>query len=107
MDSACCKAFGSYCPVFFNYACCTVEQYALFLTCFRSLNYTLNCKRSLQHSIMTKVCVHIGHILYMLIYYIPGTQMTLALIGKGLLWEGSTPKTKDKQVPGIYIDTNI
>ena len=29
--------------------------------------------------------------------------MTLVLIGKGLLLEGSTPKTKDKQVPGIYI----
>ncbi len=35
-------------------------------------------------------------------YYIPGTQMTLVLIGKGLLLEGSTPKTKDKQVPGNY-----
>ena len=35
--------------------------------------------------------------------YIPGTQMTLALIGKGLLLKGATPKTKDKQVPGIYI----
>ena len=40
--------------------------------------------------------------------YIPGTQMTLVLIGKGLLLEGSTPKTKDKQVPGIYIyNTNM
>ena len=37
--------------------------------------------------------------------YIPGTQLTLALIGKGLLLKGATPKTKDKQVPGIYIYT--
>ena len=29
--------------------------------------------------------------------------MTLVLIGTGLLLEGSTPKTKDKQLPGIYI----
>ena len=35
--------------------------------------------------------------------HIPGTQMTPVLIGKGLLLEGSTPKTKDKQVRGIYI----
>ena len=35
--------------------------------------------------------------------YIPGTQMTLVLNGKGLLLEGSNPKKEDKQVPGIYI----
>ena len=35
--------------------------------------------------------------------YIPGTQMTLVLTGKGLLLEGSNPKIEDKQVPGIYI----
>ena len=29
--------------------------------------------------------------------------MTLVLIGKGLVSEGPTPKTKDKWVPGIYI----
>ena len=29
--------------------------------------------------------------------------MTLALIRKGLLLEGSNPKTKDKQVAGIYM----
>ena len=29
--------------------------------------------------------------------------MTLVLIGKVLLFEGSTPKTKDKQVPGIHM----
>ena len=34
--------------------------------------------------------------------YIPGTQMTPVLIGKGLLFEGSNPKIEDKQVPGIY-----
>jgi len=33
--------------------------------------------------------------------YIPGTQMTPALIGKGLLLEGSIPKIEDKQVAGI------
>ena len=33
--------------------------------------------------------------------------MTLALIGKGLLLKGATPKTKDKQVPGIYIYTPV
>ena len=38
--------------------------------------------------------------------YIPGTQMTPVLIEKGLLLEGSTPKTKDKQVRGIYIYIN-
>ena len=35
--------------------------------------------------------------------YIPGTQMTPVLIGKGLLFEGSNSKIEDKQVPGIYI----
>ncbi len=35
--------------------------------------------------------------------YIPGTQMSIVLIGKGLLLEGWSPKTGDKQVPGIYI----
>ena len=29
--------------------------------------------------------------------------MTLILIEKGLVSEGSTPKIEDKQVPGIYI----
>ena len=32
--------------------------------------------------------------------YIPGTQMTLVLNGKGLLLEGSNPKIEDKRVPG-------
>ena len=32
--------------------------------------------------------------------YIPGTQMTLVLLEKGLVLEGSTPKIEDKQVPG-------
>ena len=41
---------------------------------------------------------------YMYMYlYIPGTQMTLVLNGKGLLLEGSDPKIEDKQVPGINI----
>ena len=35
--------------------------------------------------------------------YIPGTQMTLVLNGKGLFLEGSNPKIEDKQVTGIYI----
>ena len=35
--------------------------------------------------------------------YIPGTQMTPVLIGKGFLLEGSSPKIEDKHVPGIYI----
>ena len=39
------------------------------------------------------------HLVYV---YIPGTQMTLILIGKGLLLEGSSPKIEDKQVPGIH-----
>ena len=29
--------------------------------------------------------------------------MTLVLLEKGLVLEGSTPKIEDKQVPGIYI----
>ena len=29
--------------------------------------------------------------------------MTLVLIIKGLVFEGPTPKTKDKWVPGMYI----
>ena len=29
--------------------------------------------------------------------------MTLVLVVKGLLLEGSTPKTKDKQVPGVFL----
>ncbi len=32
--------------------------------------------------------------------YTPRTQMTLILIEKGLVLEGSTPKIEDKQVPG-------
>ena len=40
------------------------------------------------------VCIYI---------YIPGTQMTPVLNGKGLLLEGSNPKIEDKQVPVIYI----
>ena len=32
--------------------------------------------------------------------YIPGTQMTLVLIAKDLVLEGSTTKIEDKQVPG-------
>ena len=35
--------------------------------------------------------------------YLPGTQMTPLLIGKGLLLEGWNPKIADKQVPGICI----
>ena len=35
--------------------------------------------------------------------YLPGTQMTLVLVGKGLVLGGSTTKIEDKQVPGIYI----
>ena len=33
--------------------------------------------------------------------YIPGTQMTLVLIGKYPVLEGSTTKIEDKLVPGI------
>ena len=33
---------------------------------------------------------------------LPGTQMTIVLIGKGLVLEASTTKIEDKQVPGIY-----
>ena len=36
-----------------------------------------------------------------MVLYIPGTQKTPVLIGTGLVLEGSTPKTKDKWVPGI------
>ena len=39
----------------------------------------------------------------MYIVYTPGTQMTLVLLEKGLVLEGSNPKIEDKQVPGIYI----
>ena len=42
----------------------------------------------------------------MYIVYTPGTQMTLVLLEKGLVLEGSTPKIEDKQVPGIYIYTH-
>ena len=35
--------------------------------------------------------------------YIPGTQMTLVLIRKDLVLEGSRLKIEDKQIPGIYI----
>ena len=38
-----------------------------------------------------------------MIIYIPGTQMSIVLIGKGLFWEGWNPKTWDKQVPGRYM----
>ena len=33
--------------------------------------------------------------------------MTLVLIGKGPLSEGSTPKIKDKQVPGVHMDDGV
>ena len=38
-------------------------------------------------------------------HHLPGTQMSLVLIGKGLLLEGWSPKSKtgDKQVPGSSI----
>ena len=32
-----------------------------------------------------------------------GTHMTLVLIGKNLVLEGSRLKIEDKQVPGIYV----
>ena len=32
--------------------------------------------------------------------YLPGTQMTLVFIAKGLVLEGWSPKIEDKQVPG-------
>ena len=54
------------------------------------------CIRSIQH-----ICVY--NFKFISIYiYIPGTQMTLVLNGKGLLLEGSDCKIEDKQVPGIY-----
>ena len=34
--------------------------------------------------------------------YIPGTQLSLVLIGKDLVLEGSRLKIEDKEVPGIY-----
>ena len=37
--------------------------------------------------------------------HIPGTNITLVLIGKDLVLEGSTTKTEDKEVPGRY--TNL
>ena len=48
----------------------------------------------------SKKCRFGGPMLYI---YIPGTQMTLVLLGKGLVLEGSTPKIENKQVLGIYI----
>jgi len=39
--------------------------------------------------------------------YIPGAQMTLVLIAKDLVLEGSTTKIENKQVPGIYIYIHI
>ena len=38
---------------------------------------------------------------------IPGTQMTLVLLEKGLVLEGSTIKIEDKQVPGPGIPKTI
>ena len=35
--------------------------------------------------------------------YIPGTQMTLGLLGKALFWRVDAQKIEDKQVPGKYI----
>ena len=43
------------------------------------------------------------YIMYIYIY-IPGTQMTLVLIGKDLVLKGSTTKIEDKQVPGIFVN---
>ena len=37
------------------------------------------------------------------IYYIPGTQMTIVLIGKDLVLGGPWLKIEDKQVPGTVI----
>ena len=39
--------------------------------------------------------------------YIPGTQITLVLIGKGLLLEGLSPKIEDKQVHTWILWENI
>ena len=43
----------------------------------------------------------LGHHLVNIHY--PGTQMTPILIGKDLVLEGWSPKTEDKQVPGLYM----
>ena len=51
--------------------------------------------------------IFIDIMIIIIIYYTPGTQMTLALIRKGLLLEGSNPKTKDKQVAGLYYVPSI
>ena len=37
--------------------------------------------------------------------HIPGTKISIVLIGKDLVLEGSTTKTEDKEVPGRY--TNL
>ena len=43
-------------------------------------------------------------LIYNIIYiYIPGTQMTLVLNGKGRILEGWNTKIEDKQVPGIHV----
>ena len=54
---------------------------------------------SVTLDLSTKRWVHKNHWNSKL--FIPGTQMTPVLIGKGLLFEGSNPKIEDKQVPGI------
>ena len=51
------------------------------------------------------IYIYINIYIYIYKLYIPGTQMTLVLFGKGLLLKGSTTKIEDKQVPGIYIYT--
>ena len=47
-------------------------------------------------------CIHI-YIYTHLYIHIPGTQMTLVLIGKGLVLEGWPSKIEVIWVPGIYI----
>ena len=53
---------------------------------------------------MLHVCSSFGSNLWYNVgkYSIPGTQMTLVLIGKDLVLKGSTTKIEDKQVPGTW-----
>ena len=62
------------------------------------------CRNMYTHKHIIYIYIMNKEMLILYIHiYIPGTQMTLVLNGKGLLLEGSNPKIEDKQVPGMYI----
>ena len=85
-----CREASSKCAVATSAWLCHLDQL------WASTSYSVTGWSMLKHRSIDGTCL-----------YIPGTQMTLVLFGKGLLLQGSTTKIEDKQVPGICMYTFI